>query len=69
MSDLQDLIATSSIRAYNQGARDERERILSAIDKEIERLEQSGTDATLDGTSVLIGLKKAHLNVKELKWT
>jgi hypothetical protein len=69
MSDLQDLIASSSIRAYQQGALDERERILGAIDKEIQRLEEAGTDSTIEGTALLIGLKKAHLNAKELKWT
>lgn len=31
MSDLQDLIASSSIKAFNQGVQHERERILKAI--------------------------------------
>jgi hypothetical protein len=31
VSDLQDIIASSTVRAYNQGARDERGRILFAI--------------------------------------
>jgi hypothetical protein len=69
MGDLQDLIATSSIRAYQQGARDERLRILGVIDKEIQRLEETERDSTLDGTEILIQLKKTQLHVKELKWT
>jgi hypothetical protein len=67
MSDLQDIIASSTVRAYNQGARDERGRILSAIKQEIEKQEEAAS--TIDETGILIGLKKAELYVKELKWT
>ena len=67
MSDLQDIIASSSIRAYNQGARDERYRIISAIEQEVKKQEEAAS--TLDETGILIGLKKAELYVKELKWT
>lgn len=68
MSDLQDLIASSSIRAYNQGARDERGRILYAIEEQIKKIENTEADLTLEQTDVLRGLKKAELYVKELKW-
>jgi hypothetical protein len=67
MSDLQDLIASSSIRAYNQGALDERYRIIAAIKEQIEKEEKNAS--TIDATGILIGLKKAELYVKELKWT
>jgi hypothetical protein len=67
MSDLQDIIASSTVRAYNQGARDERGRILFAIKQEIEKQEEAAS--TIDETGILIGLKKAELYVKELKWT
>ena len=67
MSDLQDIIASSSIRAYNQGARDERYRIIAAIEEQVKKEEQAAS--TIDGTGILIGLKKAELYVKELKWT
>jgi hypothetical protein len=67
MSDLQDIIASSTVRAYNQGARDERGRILFAIKQEIEKQEEAAS--TLDETGILIGLKRAELYVKELKWT
>jgi hypothetical protein len=67
MSDLQDIIASSTVRAYNQGARDERGRILFAIKQEIEKQEEAAS--TIDATGILIGLKKAELYVKELKWT
>ena len=67
MSDLQDIIASSTVRAYNQGARDERGRILFAIKQEIEKQEEAAS--TIDETGILIGLKKAQLYVKEMKWT
>jgi hypothetical protein len=67
VSDLQDIIASSTVRAYNQGARDERGRILFAIKQEIEKQEEAAS--TIDATGILIGLKKAELYVKELKWT
>jgi hypothetical protein len=67
VSDLQDIIASSTVRAYNQGARDERGRILFAIKQEIEKQEEAAS--TIDETGILIGLKKAELYVKELKWT
>jgi hypothetical protein len=67
MSDLQDIIASSTVRAYNQGARDERGRILFAIKQEIEKQEEAAS--TIDATGILIGLKKAELYVKEMKWT
>lgn len=69
MSQLQDVIATSSIRAYNQGARDERGRILYAIEQQITKIESNKLDLTLEESDVLRGLKKAQLYVKELKWT
>ena len=67
MSDLQDIIASSSIRAYNQGARDERYRIIAAIEEQVKKEEEAAS--TIHGTGILIGLKKAELYVKELKWT
>jgi hypothetical protein len=67
VSDLQDIIASSTVRAYNQGARDERGRILFAIKQEIEKQEEAAS--TIDATGILIGLKKAELYVKEMKWT
>lgn len=67
MSDLQDIIATSTIRAYNQGARDERYRIITAIEEQAKKEEEAA--ATLDATGIVIGLRKAELYVKELKWT
>ena len=39
MSDLQELIAKSTIRAYNQGIRDEHERFIKAIEEAADRLE------------------------------
>lgn len=67
MSDLQDVIVSSSIRAYNQGARDQRGMMLKAIQDEIAKQEQAAS--TFDETGILIGLKKAELYLKEMKWT
>jgi hypothetical protein len=36
MSELQDVIATSSIRAFNQGIRFERERIIRILDRTLD---------------------------------
>lgn len=69
MSDLQDVIVSSSIRAYNQGARDERERMLRAIREQVAKIETTEADLTLEQTDILRGLKKAELYLKELKWT
>jgi hypothetical protein len=67
MSDLQDIIATSTIRAYNSGMEQERNRILKMLNEEIHKQEEAAS--TLDETGILIGLKRAELHVKELKWT
>jgi hypothetical protein len=68
VSQLQELIASSSVRAYQQGARDERGRILHTITEQIQKIENTQADLTLEQTDVLRGLKKAELYVKEMKW-
>jgi hypothetical protein len=67
MSDLQDIIATSTVRAFNSGIHHERKRILKMLNEEIVKQEEAAS--TLDETGILIGLKRAELHVKELKWT
>jgi hypothetical protein len=67
MSDLQDIIASSSVRAFNSGIQHERNRILKMLNEEIQKQEQAAS--TIDETGILIGLKRAELHVKELKWT
>lgn len=67
MSDLQDIIASSSVRAFNSGIQHERNRILTMLNEEI--LKQEEAASTLDETGILIGLKRAELYIKELKWT
>jgi hypothetical protein len=67
MSDLQDIIATSTVRAFNSGIQHERNRILKMLAEEIQKQEK--TASTIDETGILIGLKRAELHVKELKWT
>jgi hypothetical protein len=60
MSDLQDIIATSSIRAFNSGMMEERKRISSELNKEIEALKQYGR-------TELWGLHKALMIVNQEK--
>jgi hypothetical protein len=67
MSDLQDVIATSTVRAFNSGIHHERKRILKMLNEEIVKQEEAAS--TLDETGILIGLKRAELHVKEMKWT
>jgi hypothetical protein len=67
MSDLQEVIATSTVRAYNSGMQQERNRILRMLNEEISKQEEAAS--TLDETGILIGLKRAELHVKEMKWT
>jgi hypothetical protein len=66
MSDLQDIIASSSVQAFNSGIQHERNRILKMLNEEIQKQEQAAS--TIDETGILIGLKRAELHVKELKW-
>ena len=58
MSDLQDIIATSSIRAFNSGIMEERKRITSELNKEIDALKQYGR-------TELWGLHKAMMIVNQ----
>jgi len=67
MSDLQDIIASSSVLAFNSGIHHERNRILKMLNEEIQKQEEAAS--TIDETGILIGLKRAELHVKELKWT
>ena len=67
MSDLQDIIASSTVRAFNSGIQHERNRILKMLNDEIAKQEQAAD--TLDQTGILIGLKRSELHVKEMKWT
>jgi hypothetical protein len=53
--------------AFEDGRRQERNRILEMLGEEIAKQEQAAS--TLDETGILIGLKRAELHVKELKWT
>jgi hypothetical protein len=45
----------------------ERNRILKMLNEEIQKQEEAAS--TIDETGILIGLKRAELHVKELKWT
>jgi hypothetical protein len=58
INDLQDIIATSTIRAYNSGMMEERKRITSELNRELDALKQYGR-------TELWGLHKALMIVNQ----
>jgi predicted DNA-binding transcriptional regulator len=58
INELQDIIATSTIRAYNSGIMEERKRITSELNRELDALKQYGR-------TELWGLHKALMIVNQ----
>lgn len=55
---------------YATGQREERDRILEMLEEEIERFEKHPYKlGSFDTHGIYLGLKMAHLHVKEMKWT
>ena len=66
MSDLQELIAATSFKAYNEGIRTERLHITHILETELNRIEEHPTMLdTIDGANFYQGIKKAQMIVKE----
>jgi hypothetical protein len=66
VSDLQELIAATCFKAYNEGIREEKLHIANILETELERIEQHPTMLdTIDGANFYQGIKKAQLIVKE----
>jgi hypothetical protein len=62
--------AEKEATGYVNGQREERDRILEMLEKEIERFEKHPYKlGTFDTQGIYLGLKMAHLHVKEMKWT
>ena len=62
--------AEKEMTGYRNGSREERERILSMLEAEIERFEKHPYRlGEFDTHGIYLGLKMAHLHIKELKWT
>jgi hypothetical protein len=56
--------------AFLDGRKQERERVLKMLEEEIERFEKHPYKlGSFDTHGIYLGLKMAHLHVKELKWT
>lgn len=56
--------------AFLDGRRQERERVLKMLEAEIERFEKHPYKlGSFDTHGIYLGLKMAHLHIKELKWT
>jgi hypothetical protein len=56
--------------AFLDGRKQERERVLKMLEDEIERFEKHPYKlGSFDTHGIYLGLKMAHLHVKEQKWT
>lgn len=56
--------------AFLDGRKREREQVLKMLEKEIERFEKHPYKlGSFDTHGIYLGLKMAHLHVKEQKWT
>jgi hypothetical protein len=55
---------------YLEAQREERARVLKTIESEIKRFENHPYKlGSFDTNGIYLGLKMAHLHVKEMKWT
>lgn len=64
---VQEIVWKISEDAFKDGRKQERELILKMLNEQISKQEEAAS--TLDETGILIGLKRAELHVKEMKWT
>jgi len=55
--------------AFLDGRKTEREKILKLLDELIEAEEEKPENLKEDGIGVAIGLRRAKLYLKEMKWT
>lgn len=56
--------------AFLDGRRQERERVLKMLEVEIDRYEKHPYKlGSFDTHGLYLGLKMAHLHIKEMKWT
>jgi hypothetical protein len=62
--------AEKEMIGYSNGQLEERNRILQMLEQEIERFEKHPYKlGSFDTHGIYLGLKMAHLHVKEMKWT
>jgi hypothetical protein len=62
--------AEKETTGYTNGKREERNRILVMLEEEIARFEKHPYKLdSFDTHGIYLGLKMAHLHVKEMKWT
>jgi hypothetical protein len=62
--------AEKEMTGYTNGQREERDRVLKMLEEEIKRFENHPYKlGSFDTHGIYLGLKMAHLHVKEMKWT
>jgi len=62
-------VAKNKFAGYTKGQMEQRERILSMLEEEIARFEKHPYKlGSFDTHGIYVGLKMAHLYIKEMKW-
>ena len=62
-------VASNKYAGYTKGQLEQRERILKMLESEIERYEKHPYKlGSFDTHGIYLGLKMAHLHVREMKW-
>lgn len=62
-------VATNKLSGHTKGQMEQRERILTMLEEEIQRLEKHPYKlGSFDTHGIYLGLKMAHLHIKEMKW-
>ena len=62
-------VAGNKLSGHTKGQIEQRERILTMLEKEIERFEKHPYKlGSFDTAGIYLGLKMAHLHIKEMKW-
>jgi hypothetical protein len=63
-------VAKNKYSGYTKGQMEQREQILQMLEEEIQRFEKHPYKlGSFDTHGIYLGLKIAHLHVKEMKWT
>ena len=63
-------VAKNKYAGHTKGQMEQRERILQMLEEEIQRFEKHPYKlGSFDTHGIYLGLKIAHLHVKEMKWT
>ena len=62
-------VAENKLSGHTKGQIEQRERILTMLEEEIQRFEKHPYKlGSFDTHGIYLGLKMAHLHIKEMKW-